>query len=383
MIHDVAICGAGPAGSYAAYLLARQGLDVALLDKAAFPREKPCGGALSRKALALVDFDLEPVVQRRVTGAWLACGGRAVRHDADGVVAAMTERAELDALLVERAQGAGARFLPRTALERVTAGPHEVDIATTAGELRARYLLGADGVSSAVRGRVFGRNAIEYAPAVEALVYAPPDIVARFADRVLLEVGGMPLGYGWVFGKRDHLNAGVFSIRGASGIRAHLAAFLRRYPALERHARIRQLGHPIPVRHASAVERGRVWLLGDAAGLVESVLGEGIYFALKSAALAARAFEAARGAPRGGEYAALVRRELEPELAAARRLARACYARPWFTFEHIARNTHASRLFLGLVTGEVGYRECCMRALAALPAWAVARREPVVPVAAI
>src|SRR5512145_276573 len=73
MIHDVAICGAGPAGSYAAYLLARQGLDVALIDKAVFPREKPCGGALSRKALELVDFDLQPVVQRRVTGAWLAC----------------------------------------------------------------------------------------------------------------------------------------------------------------------------------------------------------------------------------------------------------------------------------------------------------------------
>jgi geranylgeranyl reductase family protein len=383
MIRDVAICGAGPAGSYAAYLLARQGLDVALFDKAAFPREKPCGGALSRKALELVDFDLDPVVQRRVTGAWLACGGRAVRHDADGVVAAMTERVELDAFLVERARSAGARFLPGTALERVTVRGEDVCLATSAGELSARYLLGADGVASAVRARTLGRNAIEYAPAVEALVYAPPDVVARFADRVLLEVGGMPLGYGWVFGKRDHLNVGVFSMRGAPGIRAHLAAFRARYPALGRYARIRHLGHPIPVRHAAEVERGRVWLLGDAAGFAESVLGEGIYFALKSGALAARAFAAARGAPRPGEYAALVRRELEPELAAARQLARACYARPGFTFEHIARNPGASRLFLGLVTGEVGYRECFLRAVAALPKWAVARREPVVPVAAI
>ncbi|MGE5792813.1 MAG: geranylgeranyl reductase family protein [Bacteroidota bacterium] len=383
MIHDVAICGAGPAGSYAAYLLARQGLDVALIDKAVFPREKPCGGALSRKALELVDFDLQPVVQRRVTGAWLACGGRAVRHDANGVVAAMTERVELDAFLVERARAAGARFLPGTALQRVTAGADDVSIATSAGELRARYLLGADGVASAVRARVFGRDAIQYAPAVEALVYAPPDVVARFADRVLLEVGGMPQGYGWVFGKRDHLNVGVFSVRGASGIRAHLAAFRARYPALGRYARTRELGHPIPVRHATAVEHGRVWLLGDAAGLVESVLGEGIYFALKSAVLAARAFATARGAPRVGEYAALVRCELEPELAAARRLARACYARPGITFEHIARNAHASRLFLGLVTGEVGYRECFVRALAEMPAWMVARREPVVPVGAI
>jgi geranylgeranyl reductase family protein len=380
MIHDVAICGAGPAGSYAACLLARQGLDVALFDKATFPRDKPCGGALSRKALELVDLDLDPVVQRRVTGAWLAYAGRAVRRDAGGLVAAMTERVELDAFLVERAQAAGARFLPGTALGDVTARDDDVRIATSTGELRARYLLGADGVASAVRARVFGRNAIEYAPAVEALVYAPPDIVARFADHALLEVGGMPNGYGWVFGKRDHLNVGVFSIRGARGIRAHLATFLARYPALARNARIRHLGHPIPVRHAAEVERGRVWLLGDAAGLVESVLGEGIYFALKSGELAARVFGAARGAPRAGAYGALVRRELEPELAAARRLARACYARPAFAFEHIARNAHASRLFLGLLTGEVGYRECFVRAFAMLPAWAVAGREPVVPV---
>jgi geranylgeranyl reductase family protein len=383
MIHDVVICGAGPAGSYAAFLLARQGLDVALFDMATFPREKPCGGAVSRKALELVDLDLDPVVQRRVTGAWLVFGGRAVRHDAGGLVAAMTERAELDAFLVERAQSAGAQFFPGTALRDVTVRADDVSIATSAGELRARYLLGADGVASAVRTRVFGRNAVEYAPAVEALVYAPPDIVARFADRVLLEVGGMPHGYGWVFGKRDHLNVGVFSTRGAAGIRTQLAAFRARHPVLERYTRIRHLGHPIPVRTAAEVERGRVWLLGDAAGLAESVLGEGIYFALKSGQIAARAFAASRGVPRAGEYAGLVRREVQPELTAARRLARACYARPGFAFERIARNPRASRLFLGVVTGEVGYRECLVRALATLPAWTLAGREPVVPVAAI
>jgi geranylgeranyl reductase family protein len=379
MIHDVVICGAGPAGAYAAYLLARQGLDVALFDKAAFPREKPCGGAVSRKALELLDFDLAPVIERRVTGAWLAYRGLAVRRDTGGLVAAMTGRAELDAFLLERAVAAGARFAPGSAFVDVAPNAEDLTVTTSAGELRGRFLLAADGVASPVRARVFGRGVVEYAPAVEALVYVPPDAIERFADRVLLEVDGMPHGYGWIFGKRDHLNVGVFSVRGARGIRAQLAAFLARYPALARYERIRHLGHPIPVRPARAVEKGRVWLLGDAAGLAESVLGEGIYFALKSAVLAARAFARAEGAPHEGDYAAAVRREVLPELAAARRLARACYGRPAFAFERIARNPHASRLFLGVVTGEVGYRECVAKALGTFPVWVAGTREPVTP----
>ena len=82
MRYDAIVVGAGPAGSYAAYLLARRGAAVALLDRSAFPRDKPCGGALSHKVLDLVDLDLSPVIHGRVTGAWLAHGERAVFYRA-------------------------------------------------------------------------------------------------------------------------------------------------------------------------------------------------------------------------------------------------------------------------------------------------------------
>jgi geranylgeranyl reductase family protein len=380
MIRDVVICGAGPAGAHAARLLAGQGYDVALFDRATFPREKPCGGAVSRKALALIGAEIDSVVERRATGAWIAFRGRAVAHDADGVVAAMTQRTALDALLVERAVQHGAQFCPGHAFERLEDLGDHVRVVTSRGVFAARVLLAADGVASAVRRAVFGRGAVEYAPALEALVEAPAAIVERFADRVLLELGGMTGGYGWVFGKRDHLNVGVYSIRAGAGIRGELEAFMARHPLLAARTRVRRLGHPIPVRNrAGAFERGRVWLLGDAAGLAEAVLGEGIYFALKSAEIAAHALAAASGTPRPGDYACGVQRELVPELAAATRLARACYARPRFAFEHIGRSRQASRLFLGLVTGEVGYRECLLKALAAAPLWALARREPTQP----
>jgi geranylgeranyl reductase family protein len=377
MLHDVIVAGAGPAGSYAAYLLARSGAAVALLDKSQFPREKPCGGALSRKALDLIDFDLSPVVHARAVGAWVTFGERAVRRDANGIAAAMTVRSELDAFLVERAVAAGARFHPGAALLDVQSRPDGVGVATAQGELRARYLFAADGVGSTVRARVFGKRAVEYAPAVEALIYAPPDLLVRFTERVVLELAGMPRGYGWIFGKRDHLNVGVFSIHGASGLRAHLAAFVARHPELARCEHVRHFGAPIPVRNAiGEFERGRVWLLGDAAGFAEAVLGEGIYFALKSGDLAARAFLDAKGEPSAGCYTRRLRREVLPELAASRLLARWCYAHPRFVFERIACSSYAGGLFLGLVTGDVGYRECLVKTAATFPWWLSAPRIP-------
>ncbi|HTO48970.1 MAG TPA: geranylgeranyl reductase family protein [Burkholderiales bacterium] len=374
MRYDAIVVGAGPAGSYAAYLLAKQGVAVALLDRVAFPREKPCGGALSRKALDLVRLDLSPVIHGHVTGAWLAHGERAVFCDTRGVAAGMTLRTELDAFLLEHAVKAGARFHPETSFLDVETNGGEVRVATSRGELTGRLLLAADGVASAVRRRVFGADVVEYAPAAEALVHASPAIVARFGDRVLLDLAGMPGGYGWIFGKRDHLNVGVYSIGGRGGIRGHLAAFLARHPSLGRADRIRYLGHPIPVANrARRFERGPVWLLGDAAGLAECILGEGIYFALKSATLAARAFLA----PAVRAYTRLLEDEVLPELAAAEHLARACYAHPRFLFERIARSRYASRLFLGVVTGEVGYRQCLLGSLATVPRWLLSARADV------
>ncbi len=384
MNYDVVVCGAGPAGAHAARLLAAQGLAVALLDRAAFPRDKPCGGAVSRKALVLLGDAIDAVVERRVTGAWIAFRGRAVARDADGVVAAMTRRSALDALLVERAVQHGARFFPGHAFAHLEERGERVRVTTSRGAFEARLLLAADGAASAVRRAAFERGTVEFAPALEALVDVPPAAVERFADRALLELDGATGGYGWIFGKRDHLNVGVYSYRAGSGIRGALEAFMARHPALAARTRTRYLGHPIPVRNrAGAFERGRVWLLGDAAGLAEAVLGEGIYFALASAEIAARTLAAARGAPGPGDYARRVRRELVPELAAAARLARACYARPRVAFEHIGRNPHASRLFLGIVTGEVGYGECLLKAVAAAPLWALARRTPTQPADAL
>jgi geranylgeranyl reductase family protein len=372
--YDVLIAGAGPAGSHAAALLAQQGLRVALLDKAAFPRDKVCGGGLSAKSLTLLGPEVSQVQQRVFTGAWIAWRDQALFAKDMGRTAGSTVlRSEFDAWLVERAQRAGALFHPQTRVEQVTTDDAGVQLQTSRGIYRGRFLLAADGIASVVRAQVFGREVIRYAPAVEVLL--PPDrTTLDLEGRVLFDLGGMPRGYGWIFPKRDYLNVGVYSLFGGHGIRAHLDAFLRMHKLAPGTEGLRVCGYAIPVRNLhSRYEHGRVWLLGDAAGFAESVFGEGIYFALRSGALAAQAM--AQGNPQEGTYARLVREQLEPELRWSERIGRLLYSAGPLAFDPLARSRLACDWFAGLITGDMGYRRCFWRTLLTAPAWLLGPRH--------
>src|SRR5438067_5903358 len=141
---DVAVVGAGPAGSMTAYRLARAGARVLLIDKARFPRDKPCGGGLTLRAVKELPFPVNPVVEDIVTR--VTCRlryGRAFEREGRTALCLMTQRRRLDHYLVERAQEAGAPFRDgvrvRVASEtriRVDDAPVDVDA-----------IVGADGAN--------------------------------------------------------------------------------------------------------------------------------------------------------------------------------------------------------------------------------------------
>jgi geranylgeranyl reductase family protein len=369
--YDAIVVGAGPAGAHLACLLAGAGRHVALLDKARFPREKVCGGGLSRKSLALLDFDVGAIAHKWIGGAFLTFQNRsAVVKDLGNAVGCMVLRSEFDQLLLERARKAGADYFGETAFLDLRERDGGVVVETSRGSLRGRRLYAADGVGSAVRRKAFGRGLVEYVPALEALVELPQPMLNAFGDRAVFDFGAMPKGYGWIFPKRDHLNVGVFSPFGASALASRLNDFIGRYPVLRGQRKISYRGYAIPVRNtARRFERGPVALVGDAAGLVESVFGEGIYFALQSAALAAQAEIARERSADAASYTQRLRRELLPELGAARMLARALYAFPKYAFHHAVCNERVNRLFAGLIAGDTGYRECLVKAMLTAPAW--------------
>jgi geranylgeranyl reductase family protein len=369
MTFDAIIVGAGPAGSYLAYLLAQAGRSVAIIDKATFPRDKVCGGGVSRKALELLDFDIAPVVQKTIIGAYLAYRNEALTiKDITPPVGCTVLRSEFDNLLLQKAQAAGAQFSAATQFVDVAHDASAVLLHTSNGPLRGRFLLAADGVGSAVRSKVFGKQLVHYVPALEALVHLDDERMGIFAERALFDFAGMTRGYGWIFPKRDHLNVGVYSPFGGNRLRAELDRFMAHYSLLASAKAIDYRGYAIPVRNRrSEFERDRVWLIGDAAGFAESVFGEGIYFALRSAGLAAQALLRADGKP--NTYSTLVRRALLPELRASRLIGSLLFRFPRFAFHHLVANPRVNRYFAGLISGDVGYRECVLRTAASLPHW--------------
>jgi geranylgeranyl reductase family protein len=312
---DVLVVGAGPAGSTAAYRLATRGARVLLADKARFPRDKPCGGGLTMRAVRQLPFSVDPVVEDRTMRVRLGLDfTRRVERRMDEPLVLMTQRKRLDAYLVERAANAGAEFrdgVKVAALERADDGVRaEVD----GSRVSAAHALLADGANG-VSARAVGLDgAREFGVALEANV--PYGVVpeAEYRGLLCLELANVPGGYGWVFPKGDHVNVGVGGWeREGPRLREHLARFCREYGISESSLEDVR-GYRLPLLKPGArLAKGRAALLGDAAGLVDPLSGDGMYEAFLSAKLATEAVLA-------GDlecYDRELRRSLSSQLSAA------------------------------------------------------------------
>ncbi|MGZ8694418.1 MAG: geranylgeranyl reductase family protein [Gaiellaceae bacterium] len=286
---DVVVVGAGPAGSTAAYLLARAGARVALLERATFPRDKPCGGGLTERALREVPVDVSPVVEHEVDRLELGLRyGRRIERRSRGRLVAMTQRVRLDAHLAEQAAAAGAELRDGTRVTSVREEDGAVVVETAAGDLRAAAVIGADGVNGVTARSIGLEQPIVYGVALEGNVANGPARAGRYAGRAVIELGEIAGGYGWVFPKGDHVNVGVGGWeREGPNLREHL------WRLCDEHGIAREdveslRGYRLPLRRPGATPaRGRIALVGDAAGLIDPLSGDGMYEAFVSGRLAA------------------------------------------------------------------------------------------------
>jgi geranylgeranyl reductase family protein len=321
---------------------------VLLTDKARFPRDKPCGGGLTYRALRLLPFSVDPVVEEEVDVFELGLGYRRrfVRRTREPLVV-MTQRSRLDAFLVEQAREAGAEFRDGAKVElsplRVGGEPVE-----------AAVLIGADGVNGAT-ARAFGLDGHEHEVALEGNV--PYGLVPkeRYARRAVVEFGVVPGGYGWVFPKGDHVNVGVGGwLHQGPRLKEHLGRLCHEH-GIPDDGVTELRGYRLPLRRPNAVAAaGRTALVGDAAGLVDPVSGDGIYEALLSARLAADAaldVIAGRASDFAG-YAAELRHTLALSAAASWRAKLALERFPTIAFT-LLRAPYAWRALEKLMRADV------------------------------
>lgn len=401
---DVAVVGAGPAGTSAATTLARAGIDVTVVDRATFPRDKICGDGLTTSALRrLEELGLEPAA----VGSWRDVEDCVVRSPSGvevtfplprgvGRFAAVATRRDLDAALVDLARKEGARVLEGHAVTGATEDPDGVTLELRppgdggVERLRARWVLAADGMWSPVR-KLLGVATPGYRGEWHAFRQYASGVTGSAAEQLYVSFDADILpGYFWAFPLPDgRANIGFGVQRGGKvpvgdmGAvwqdlleRPHVRAALGDGVVLEGSHR----AWPIPARADLALPAtGRVLFVGDAVAACDVMTGEGIGQALQTGALAAAAV---RDHGPLGDAAAAYTHELRRELVAdhrmsallvralrhrkgARAAVRVAGASPWtrrnfarWLFEDYPRSLVATprRWHRGAMTGPGAYR---------------------------
>jgi geranylgeranyl reductase family protein len=280
---DAIVVGAGPAGSVTAYLLARAGAKTLLLDRARFPRDKPCGGGLTVRAVRELPVDPAPVVEDSVDTFELGLDyRRRVERKSSEPLVLMTQRRRLDGFLAEQAASAGADFRDGQKVTGISLEENGVRL----NGVRASFLVGADGANGVTAKALDVGGLRGHGVALEGNSPGRDG----FAGRALVQLGSVPGGYAWIFPKGDHVNVGVggWDHQGPR-LREHLARLCAAY-RIDESKLTDVRGHRLPMRApGSRLARGRALLVGDAAGLIDPLSGDGMYEAFVSARLAAKA----------------------------------------------------------------------------------------------
>jgi geranylgeranyl reductase family protein len=373
---DVAIIGGGPGGALAACLLARGGARVLIFDPS-HPREKPCGGGITGRALALISDVLDrgavPAVRIR-TARFVETdldgqatrnrpsrvnGGPAVVSLADDALVVASRRT-FDGELFQAACRAGADHVTAR-VRHLSRHDARFRIETTEGrQYSVSRLIGADGANSLTRrtlGSAFRRDQLSMATGFFAHGVT--------SDEVVIELLANPPGYLWSFPRPTHLAIGICAQADAGVDVGTLRSLCRTWIdrlELARGGALEPYSWPIPSLSSADFQSlepaGPGWyLVGDAAGLVDPITREGIFFALQSARYAADAILA--DADRAGaHYVGMVRREIADDLARGARL-KAAFFRPGFAPLLVSSLTQSERIravMADLVAGTQSYR---------------------------
>jgi geranylgeranyl reductase family protein len=408
---DVLVVGGGPAGATAARELAIAGWRVRLIDRANFPRNKPCGGGISMRVVPRFPYladALREIATHYLSRLYLeGPDGQSAVVTSDGPAALMIRRVEFDTLLVRLAEQAGAEFVPRVDIVQARQDGAQVTLTARDGRVfEAPIVIAADGVHSIVTRRLginpgwpadaVALDMMEETPREQlrdvdpstlwvAYGYDPRIENAKFAKDAKKEESAE--GYAYIFPKRDHVNIGIGYVlshyrervaKSPYELQREFVATLRARGIVEGDSVrnnftpfIIPVGGPLP-----EPARGRVLVAGDAGGFVNAFTAEGIYYAMVTGQLAAQAIVQSGGDTDrlARRYGRLVDHEIGVELRDSTLIQRYLFAdrrRIAQVIDGARREPRITRLILDLAMGRRPYRSVRRRILAGAPglAW--------------
>jgi geranylgeranyl reductase family protein len=359
---DIIVVGGGPAGSSAAYLLAKQGLNVLVLEKQKMPRYKTCGGGVNVRAARHIPFSIEPVVERVIYKyRFTYRGEKPFEKASNEPLTYMTQRSHLDQFLLEQARNQGAKVLEEVNIRKIVENNDSLIIEDSEGKIyRSLLLIGADGANSTVARNLNLSEGIQREIALESEINLPPEIMYKWNDSIEIDLFSIYCGYGWIFPKQDHVSIGVGGPQKFfKQIREYNSVYLSKNN-LSQYPKIKFSGHALPLRKQFApLSKGRALLVGDAAGLLEPFTGEGIGYAVRSGQLAALAADAYLKNETSdlALYTHLIDSELTPELLAARQFVRIFNHFPAIFYNLIKNNDYVWNAICKILRGERNFTD--------------------------
>ncbi len=358
MIYDLAIIGGGPAGATAGFLAAKEGFNVVIIEREKLPRQKPCGGGLTYKVGSLlkeIGVDIDELPIERTFTSVVVCGhGEGIEVKLSPWVIKTVRRDIFDMELVRLANGQGAKIMEATTALSASPSGEGIKVVTRSGGVVCRKLLIAEGANVLISRKLGLRSSWRK----EDIVFAMEGHARGNFNELKFIMDAVPHGYGWIFPGRGYASFGV-------GCMGYLAQKVK--PAFQElvrknRAELTRWGAAIlPLGGKERpLSRGDVYLLGDSAGLIDPLTGEGIYQAMRSAV------EAVRSIADGDPYEERMRPLLE-DLALRRRAASLVLPRMKFFYRLMVGSDEIARRFAEACSGMRTFKDFWRWALRRIP----------------
>ncbi len=326
--YDAIIVGAGPAGCSCAHELLKENKKVLIIDKANFPRHKPCAGGITMKALKELPINIDHLIQHSSQKMMFRFDdNKKIELQNNTGSCVMVIREDFDNYYFNETIKMGADFKKIEKITSIQSLKDKVLINFDGEEYEALYLIGADGVNSTVRklsSKLKFKNPVF---AYEGL------IDKNHNNEEVTEFIFNKHGYAWIFPKKDHLNVGIGNLidkgDGQKLKKLDLYNFVQKRFGTAELKNI--TGFPIGTEGLNhQTENNNIFLVGDAAGLAETLLGEGIYNAIISGKYAAKSI--IRDSSDAKRYYNIFLKQLTKELKLYNKGAKILYGYPRISY---------------------------------------------------